>query len=76
MRKNKNRNSADDPLNNGVIVLENDVVLKAGEPLSYALYARENGDVHLSITPSDKIVKYKNLPRTGGPKHNGDINNK
>ncbi|OWW25065.1 hypothetical protein B4Q04_10985 [Zobellia sp. OII3] len=76
MLKNKNRNSVDDPLNNGVIKLENDVVLKAGEPLSYALYARENGDVHLSITPSDKIVKYKNLPRTGGPKHSGDINNK
>ncbi|MDO6818927.1 hypothetical protein [Zobellia sp. 1_MG-2023] len=76
MLKNKNHSSADDPLNIGVIVLEDDVVLKAGEPLSYALFPRENGDVHLSITPSDKIVKYKNLPRTGGPKHIGDIINR
>lgn len=73
MLKNKYRNSSDDPLNNGTFIPEEDIILMAGVPHSYLLYPRENGDVHVSIIPIDQIGRYKNYPRSGGPKPIGDV---
>ncbi|WP_289039193.1 hypothetical protein [uncultured Zobellia sp.] len=74
--KNKNIRTPDDALYYNDITFDRDILIKANTLYSYSVWPRENGDAWISITPSDNILKSKNINRPDGPMHIGDITKK
>ncbi|WFO15833.1 hypothetical protein M601_019235 [Cellulophaga baltica 4] len=71
--KNHRVRSEDDSPYYGDVSFDRDTIIKANTLYAYSLWRRENGDMWLSITPSDNILKSKNHPRPNGPQHIKDI---
>ncbi|MGP1994088.1 hypothetical protein D9V96_019555 [Zobellia laminariae] len=71
--KNKNSRSAEDALYFNDVTFDRDILIKANTLYSYSVWPRENGDAWISITPSDNILKSKNITRPNGPQHVGDV---
>ena len=74
--KNKNAKTPDDALFYNDVTFDRDILIKANTLYSYSVWPRENGDAWISITPSDNILKSKNINRPDGPLHIGDITKK
>ena len=73
MIRNLQIRTSDDALFYGDISFDRDIIIKAGEIYAYSVWPRENGDTWISISPSDNILKSKNIPRSDGPQIIGDI---
>ncbi|CAZ96852.1 hypothetical protein [Zobellia galactanivorans] len=74
--KNRNVRTPDDALFYNDVTFDRDILIKANTAYAYSVWPRENGDAWISITPSDNILKSKNINRPDGPLHVGDITKK